>query len=1190
MAGGVSKITVEIGGKLAASLTSSLRQAQAQVSSFSRNVNRTFNDAATAGARGFKGLLRNDAFQAAAASAASVGIALGGSIRAASNFENVLTDIGKTSGASNTELKALSQQLLGLSVRNKTNLAPTVLAQGVQDLVAQGLDLKDAVASMEALGRVATATGSDLLDVTKTGFQLQNALKIRPTELKATFDALAYAGKQGAFELKDMAQFMPTIAAAAGTLGIQGKQGAISLAAMMQMVRKDAPDAGQAATRLTDAMLKMTAPDAVKRFKKFGVNIEQVLANAKKKGINPMEAALDELQRVTGGDVFKLSQIFGDKEAKLGLMSLMKYRQEYERLKKEAGGDVAAGTVDQDFTKSIETFSGNLATFQNTAQKLGIVIGNALLPALTGIATTIMPVVDAIANAAQQFPQLTSVVVALGTAFVGLVAVSPFIASFISVLGALKLAIATTSIGATIAGWAGAIGPAFAGIAAIITGPVGLAIAAIVGIGVAVAIAYNKVGWFRDGVNSAMARVREIFAGSLKAITGAFKGWLKYLGGLGKIVQGIFTLDGKRIQQGFSQALGGAKQVGSSWLGWMNTLWPGVKDGAARAWSGLSGVASRALDGVKGAFSGAVSSIKGAFAGLRSWFQQLWSQIMSAGLGQVISGVQQIFNGLTSVVKGVWNVIVGIITGDSQRAVAGVRQAFSGVGAIFQGIGNVARGALGLLTAYVQTVFNGVRTAGAMAWSGIQAAASAAWSGITSAAQAALSMIRSAATSAWSGVVAAATGAWSSIVAAAMSLPGRLAAAWAAIRAGAVSAFMGIVSFIRSVPGMVVGVGEAIINTIINGIKSRASAMVATVRETFAEVRKLMPFSDAKDGPFRHLTASGKAIISTMADGVREASPLLGNRMHDAAGDAMRSVGRAQEKAAEAMRLPEPQAPALAAPEPLHSPQLTAAGVAMRSTPFVPQYAPPPQRERGGFLQGLMPMLSRVLDRFAPQAKGYLTMGQTLMGSLREGNILPSLEAGLGAVARQFMPQASEFIAPLMRGLGEVRNQVVQAPAPKVIAPAAVQAPAAQVLPTAPVVTPAPKVIAPAAVQAPAAQVLPTAPVVTPAPKVIASSAPAQRQAAPFDQGLLAQLSAIATNFARLVVPAPEPSPALAGIPAPARSSSAAGLGGMTMNPTININVAGTNASAEEIADQVRYAFQSILGDAEAGVRAFLND
>ena len=467
--GGPQKITVEIGGKIAASLGRSLKAAQMQVSSFGRNVSRTMNDAATAGRKGFKGIFDNALWQGAAAGAASIGVGMMASVRVAAQFEQTLSEIGKTANVSGDQLKGISKELLALSGRNRTNLGPKILAEGVQDLVAQGLELKDAVASIESLGRVATATNSSLLDVTKTGFQLQNALKIRPTELKATFDALAYAGKQGAFELKDMAQFMPTIAAAAGSLGIKGKDGAVALASMMQMVRKDAPDAGQAATRLTDAMLKMTAPDAVKNFKKFGVNIEQVLKNAKAKGVNPMEAALDQLQRVTGGDTFKLARIFGDKEAKLALMSLMKYRKEYEKLKAESGGKAAAGTVDKDYQRSLATFQGTLSSFQNSAQRLGIAVGNALLPPLTRLAEIITPVVEGIADFGSKNQWLMTGIVLVGGALAGLVVALPIIAGVISAITTIGTAI--TAASPIIAG----LGTVFVLLAA----PIGIAVAAI---------------------------------------------------------------------------------------------------------------------------------------------------------------------------------------------------------------------------------------------------------------------------------------------------------------------------------------------------------------------------------------------------------------------------------------------------------------------------------------------------------------------------------------------------------------------------------------------------------------------------------------------------------------------------------------------------------------------------------------
>lgn len=578
--GGPQKITIEIGGKIAASLGRSLKAAQMQVSSFGRNTARTMNDAALAGRKGFKGMFDNALWQQAAAGAAAIGVGMMASVRTAAQFEEVLSDIGKTANASSDQLKGIGKDLLALSGRNRTNLGPKILAEGVQDLVAQGLELNDAVASIESLGRVATATNSNLLDVTKTGFQLQNALKIRPTELKATFDALAFAGKQGAFELKDMATFMPTIAAAAGTLGIQGKQGAVSLASMMQMVRKDAPDAGQAATRLTDAMLKMTSPQAVKNFKDFGVNIEQVLKDAEKKGINPMEAALDELQRVTGGDAFKLGQIFGDKEAKLGLMSLMKYRKEYEKLKQEAGGSAAAGTVDKDFQKSLQTFQGTLTSFQNSAQRLGISVGNALLPPLTRLAAIITPVVEGIADFGSKNPALMTAIVTIGGLAAGLVVALPIIAGVISAIGTIG-----TAIGALTAAF-----PALAGIGTVLAvagGPITLIIAGIVGIGVAIYALVKNWGAVKQAGANAWAGIQSLWGRFAGWISGVFNQALTAIRQWApKVLSVMFPIPAMIIrlftgagigQKIITSIINGLKAKAGELFGWIRGTWSNIK-------------------------------------------------------------------------------------------------------------------------------------------------------------------------------------------------------------------------------------------------------------------------------------------------------------------------------------------------------------------------------------------------------------------------------------------------------------------------------------------------------------------------------------------------------------------------------------------------------------------------------------
>ena len=626
--GGISRVTVEVAGKIAASLGKALRGAQTQVSSFSRNVNRTMDDAS----KSFKGVLNSAAWQTAAVGAAGIGVALAGSLRTAASFEAVLSDIGKTSGASSAQLQGISKQLLALSGRNVTNLGPQKLAEGLQDLVAQGLELDAAVASLEALGRVATATNSDLLDVTKTGFQLQNALKIRPTELKATFDALAFAGKQGAFELKDMAQFMPTIAAAAGSLGIQGQQGAISLAAMMQMVRKDAPDSAQAATRLTDALMKMTAPDAVKNFKKFGVDIKQVMQDARAKGINPMEAAIAELQRVTGGDVFKLSQIFGDKEAKLALMSLMKYRKQYEDLKRDAGGKAAAGTIDRDYQRSLATFQGTLASFQNSTQRLGIALGNALLPALTSLATAITPLMEGFADFAANNPAIATGIVAITGAIAGLVVVAPFVASVASIF---------TTLSGAIAG-AGGAGAVFGGIMAAVTGPVGLTVLAIVGIGAALVAAYNHFDWFRNAVNGWASGVMQVFSGIGQ-----------YISNLWGLVVGIFTGDTAKITQSFNGMGEGLK-----------TIWGGIVQGFTSVWGGVGQGAMAAVQGIWQAFLSLPTIIGNIFKGLATVAQLAFGALLS-GLtslfGNIIAGVQQAFSQVVAAIPPIVPRILAIL-------------------------------------------------------------------------------------------------------------------------------------------------------------------------------------------------------------------------------------------------------------------------------------------------------------------------------------------------------------------------------------------------------------------------------------------------------------------------------------------------------------------------------------------------
>lgn len=81
--------------------------------------------------------------------------------------------------------------------------------------------------------------------------------------------------------------------------------------------------------------------------------------------------------------------------------------------------------------------------------------------------------------------------------------------------------------------------------------------------------------------------------------------------------------------------------------------------------------------------------------------------------------------------------------------------------------------------------------------------------------------------------------------------------------------------------------GANIIKTMIDGIVSMKDALVNAVTGVFSKVRELMPFSDAKAGPFSQLTYSGGAIMETMAQGVTDNATTLQNAVQGAFSQAM---------------------------------------------------------------------------------------------------------------------------------------------------------------------------------------------------------------------------------------------------------------------------------------------------------------
>lgn len=337
-------------------------------------------------------------------------------VAVAADLEKTLTEIGITADMSGGQVEQLRQQLRQLSSADQTNQSVENLARAFKAMVSAGMDNEKAAAAMKAVGRTATATGADIEDLAKTAFTLVDTMGIAPDALDKELNRLAFTGKKGAFELKDMSRYFPTLGAAAKEAGLQGSEGVATLGAALQMARKATGESSEAANNFRNFMSKMLAPETLKNFKEANVDLMKVFTQGSENGGNPIEAVLKQIDTMLGDDPAKRKQrlgaLFGDEQVKDFIRPMLANMANYKQMKQEALN--AAGVVDQDYARVLATFKAKSDAATNAVTNLGESFGRSWLPPLGLALGLITPVIGAVSGIAERFPGATFAVTALG--------------------------------------------------------------------------------------------------------------------------------------------------------------------------------------------------------------------------------------------------------------------------------------------------------------------------------------------------------------------------------------------------------------------------------------------------------------------------------------------------------------------------------------------------------------------------------------------------------------------------------------------------------------------------------------------------------------------------------------------------------------------------------------------------------
>lgn len=263
-------------------------------------------------------------------------------------FERGLMEAGLTGDMSAQGIAQVRQEMLDLS--SAVLQLPEAELAAFKNMVSAGIDPRAARAGLRDIGRAATASFSEMTDMASTSVDLIQKMDIVPDRLGRAFNIMHQAGKEGKFELKDMARYFPEVTSDAARFGMVGERGVAQMTAMLQVARKGTAIPSEAANNMRNFFASVTAYRQA--FAKLKINIFEFIdpKTGKFRAGRDVDAFMREIIKKSGGSgtMLELAGI-RDRQAKDFILLMMQNWKEYERIRDKALGSADKDVIGKDF-------------------------------------------------------------------------------------------------------------------------------------------------------------------------------------------------------------------------------------------------------------------------------------------------------------------------------------------------------------------------------------------------------------------------------------------------------------------------------------------------------------------------------------------------------------------------------------------------------------------------------------------------------------------------------------------------------------------------------------------------------------------------------------------------------------------------------------------------------------------------
>lgn len=345
------------------------------------------------------------------------------------------------------------------------------------------------------LMKFSTASGASPSALAAVAMKAQS-FGISDEDIPSALNMAITAGKAGNFELKDMAGYLPNQLAAASSLGMKGLNDFGKLLTLNEAAGRTAGSSDEAGNNVVNLLTKINSQDAANAAKKVeinghGIDLPGTLANAREKGIDPIEAFSRVVDKVVSSDKqyqqlqTKLAntkdggeraatlesmatilegsgvgKIIADRQALMGLLAYRnnpEYRKDVEtQINAQRTLPEGKRAGDEDFTFIASTNDFKVEQAKNTADF-------AQMDSVKRLADMAGSAADEVNKFGQEFPGLTTAVVGATTAIQTMTAAAVAFAGLKFLTGGAAGAAATGVTSAATAATAAARGGSLLG-------------------------------------------------------------------------------------------------------------------------------------------------------------------------------------------------------------------------------------------------------------------------------------------------------------------------------------------------------------------------------------------------------------------------------------------------------------------------------------------------------------------------------------------------------------------------------------------------------------------------------------------------------------------------------------------------------------------------------------------------------